>query len=58
MGGGKVHIIALQECWPDQLVQHTAKMGPLTVTCLPFMYLKNTGVKLVTTYTGKVHIRA
>ena len=44
-GGGKDHIIALQQHWPDQLVQHCAKRGPLTVTCQQGTYLKNTKVK-------------
>ena len=58
VGGGKVHIIALQKCWPDYLVQHSAKTGPLTVSCQQSTYLKNNKVKQGTTGTGKVHIRA
>jgi len=49
VGGGKVHNIALQKCWPDQLVHHSAKMGPLTMTCLQLTYLKNTEVKMMVT---------
>ena len=32
--------------------------GPLTMTCQQLMYLKNAEVKLVTTFTGNVDIRA
>jgi hypothetical protein len=50
---------ALQRCWPDCLVQHSAKMGPLTVTCQEVSYLNKHKLKKMTLAdTGKVHIRA
>ena len=58
VGGGKVHSIALQKCWPDYLVQHSAKTGPLTVSCQQSTYLNKDKLKQGTTGTGKVHIRA